>query len=476
MSASPAGQTPGSTPQGTEPKVIKRRKADPMVKPVKRKPRPLPATSNGTNETQQASSQGGTQGSSQANSQGARRNELPPKLSQLPRPPSPPSGFGGLGYGTSGFTAPNPKWEYVDYPVVLSKKALGEQLRLHVARFASKKDIDPSNEKEFTRPVRLQRRDPRAPPGGAGFKGEDDAAANDPEREAQLALKAERQAQREAIAAEIAPSANSGPQKRAKAFQKKTNQVYRKDQTPEQIAAAKLRHEETLQWHLEDFDNKQTWVADYEAALSETHAMMTQVDGRFVVTPLEKWYKFQPKQHYKIFTTEEAEKKMNAKTSDPTWLKKYHEEVKVKKEEEAQRNAGRSIYKGKSDSMADTKIASFGRAHEGGDELDYEEDRFADDEENPVLEGDAEDAKEADERIKRDQLQANIFGLKDEKDYDKAEQMERALKQQVKVEGKKSKKGLIKLERNYIYDSDSDDPYASEVSSPFLSSFFPFHP
>ena len=373
-----------------------------------------------------------------------------------------------MGYGTSGFTAPNPKWEYVDYPVVLSKKALGEQLRLHVARFASKRNIDPTDEKEFTRPVRLQRRDPRAPPGGAGFKEEGDAAADDPEREAQAALKAERQAEKEAMAAEVAPTANSGHQRRTKAFQKKTNQVYRKDQTPEQIAASKLRHEETLQWHLEDFDNKQTWVADYEAALSETHAMMALVDGRFVVTPLEKWYKFQPKQHFKVFTTEEAEKRMNMKSSNPKWLTKYQEEQQLKKEEEAQRNAGRSVYKGKSDSTADTKIASFGRAQEGGDELDYEEDRFADDEENPVLEGDAEDAKEADERIKRDQLQANIFGLKDEKDYDKAEKMEMAMKQKLKVEGKKSKKGLIKLERNYIYDSDSDNPYASDVRLPII--------
>ena len=96
--------------------------------------------------------------------------------------------------------------------------------------------------------------------------------------------------------------------------------------------------------------------------------------------------------------------------------------------------------------------------------MDFEEDRFADDEENPLFEGDAEDAKDAEQRIKRDQLQANIFNMKDEKAYAKADMIEKRHHDAKKVLGKKVKRALMKREKNYIYDSDSDDPYSSHVS------------
>jgi transcription initiation factor TFIIF subunit alpha len=85
-------------------------------------------------------------------------------------------------------------------------------LRYHIARFAAKKDIDPSNQDEFTRPVVLHRRDPKQPPPGKGIKDEEIAAEvpmDSKEREKQEILKAEKEKQKAADLAQIAPTGNN---------------------------------------------------------------------------------------------------------------------------------------------------------------------------------------------------------------------------------------------------------------------------
>ena len=345
--------------------------------------------------------------------------------------------------------------------------------RHHVARFASRRSVDIHNTEEFVRPVRLHRRDPRAPPAGAGIKGEDVSMTgidpvDDKQKEKEEMIRAEKEAAKEAEAALVAPAVNNSGQKRLGGNMKKTEQVYRNDQTDEQRARSKLRYEEALPWHLEDFDNKSTWTGGYEAALSDTYAMMVQgQDGTFRVLPLEKWYKFTQKNQFKTLSIEEAETRYNRKVKEPRWFMDSEDAKKKRQVEQDFKKVGSGLFLGKwekgsgrgGDSAPVTKNENV-----DADDLDFTEDRFADDEENMLFEEDDE-TKEAEERIKRDQLQANIFGLKEEKEYDKQEQLERKERDEEKKLGKRVKKALMKREKNYIYDSDStDNPYSSEVS------------
>lgn len=374
----------------------------------------------------------------------------------------------------SGFTSPAIA-NYTDYPLIMTKQSMLKDLHHHVARFASKKIVDPRNTEEFVRPVRLHRRDPRAPPAG-GAKDEDvdmaevdpKAAMDEKERERQELVRVEKEAQREAEMAQVAPSANTGGQKRTNVPKKKTQQIFRNDQTEEQKASSKLRYEEALPWHLEDFEGKNTWVGSYEAALSDTYAMLIQgPDGTFRMVPLNKWYKFTPKNQFKTLSIEEAENQMGKKVKDSRWFMQYQQEAKEKQNEQQNKKASRGLFLGKWES-AGTGGPSGPRTKQeqaDADDLDFQQDQFADDEVDAVIEGEDEETKEAEERIKRDQLQANIFDLKEEKEYDAAEEAEKKEKDAEKRLGKVVRKALKKREKNYIYDSDSaDHRYSEEVS------------
>lgn len=362
-----------------------------------------------------------------------------------------------------------------------------EGYRHHVARFSTQKIIDeehtdgyyravdPRDPEKFVRPVRLHRRDPRAPPaGGGGVKSEDQAMAgttdaDDKEREKQEIQKAERETQREAERALIAPAATSTGHRKIGHNMKKTEQVWRNDQTDEQKAQSKLRYEEALPWHLEDFDNKNTWVGSYEAAMSDTYGMMILgKDGAFRIVPVEKWYKFTQKGQFKALTIEEAEKRYGKKVKEPRW---FMGAEKAAKEEVAKRAevegglAPKRVLVGKWErGGGGSGVAAPVTKHEDADadDLDFQEDRFADDEENMVFEEDDE-TKEAGKRIEKDRLQANVFDLKEEKEYEKQELLEKEEKEVGKKQRRKVKKTILRREKKNEYDTDStDNPYSSE--------------
>ena len=455
MSASPAEATTGRTPNGGVPPVMRRPKdADPLRRP---KTRPKQRAANG------------------APHQKPNGVKLPGPGHHPGRPAPPisrPSPIPQIAAkdAHSGFSSP-PLAPYTDYPLVMTKRALMDGFRHHVARFASKRNVDPRNTDEFVRPVRLHRRDPRAPPGGGGgVKSQDPVTSemDDKEREKYEILKAEKDAARAAEMALVAPSTGSGGQKKLAANMKKTEQIYRNDQTEEQRAQSKLRYEEALPWHLEDFDNKSTWVGSYEAALSDTYVMMVQgQDGTFHMVPLEKWYKFTQKNQFKAFSIEEAELLYNRKTREPRWIMGNEDEQKRRQNEVENKKASKGLFLGKWEKGGGgSGVAAPVTKHENADadDLDFTEDRFADDEENMLFEED-EETKESEDRIKKDQLQANVFDLKEEKEYEKQETLEKKEKEAEKKLGKGVKKALMKREKNYIYDSDStDNPYTSEVS------------
>ncbi|KAI9700652.1 MAG: hypothetical protein M1836_002021 [Candelina mexicana] len=478
MSASPSGLPSGPTPNGgPAPRRRRPQAADPLRRPNDRNRtrRQIPSGASGAKTNGLP-----IIGNNKAQAKPAQRPAKSTATSTV-QPPSLGAVLTGGGDETSGFSS-TPKAPFTDYPLVTTKRALMEGMRYHVARFASKKDVNPTDQTEFTRPVRLHRRDPRAPvAGGGNLKNEDvkdtglmDGVLDDKERERQEILRAEREKQRAENLAQIAPTAHAGNHKKPNAFNnKKTQQAYDKDDDPEATYQKKLRYEESLPWHLEDFDNKNTWVGNYEAALSGTYAMLVMQPNQTIsMVPLSKWYKFTSKNQFKTLSIEEAESRMKKPIKEPRWFmdsQKASEERRVK---EKKGNPGKGLFLGKDlGSEEGTTIADptagvvKKEAPADADDLDYEEDRFADDEENKLFEGDEDEAKEAEERIKRDHLQANFFDQKEEKQYDKAEEEEKKEKELEKDLGKGVKKALKKREKNYIYDSDSENPYTEESES-----------
>jgi len=357
----------------------------------------------------------------------------------------------------NGFSGPLVSDKYFDYPVVTTKRALLEGMKHHVARFASKKSVDPRDESQFTRPVRLHRRDPRSrtQDSNSGRTEVDGEPMDAAEREAFDARKDAREKERAQNLAQIAPALGS-TSKRPNAPKQKTQQVFKSDMTPEEIARARIKYEEALPWHLEDFDNQHTWVGNYEAALSETHAVFVLDNGKMRMIPAEKWYKFSAKSNFKALTIEEAEKFMAKRVKDPRWFMEKQQQLEQEKEMETW-GKQRKVYAGKQGTQAGK-----GEGLEAG-EMDFEEDRFADDEEHDDLFNEDEDAKDAEKRIKEDQLKANVFNLKDEKEYDAEEIREKREREARRVLGKGVRKALKKRERNYDYSSGSDvNPYSDE--------------
>lgn len=360
----------------------------------------------------------------------------------------------------NGFTGPLLSETYVDYPLVTTKREWREGLRFHVAKFASKKSIDPRDEEQFTRPLRLQRRDPRAIAQQAAMKEEDSSqnsgrgpATAEAEREDLEEKKHQRAKEREENISQIAPSAASGGQKRTNVMKQKTQQVFKSELTPAEIARARIRYEEALPWHLEDFDSKNVWVGSYEAAMSDTYAMFVlEETGRMRMVPLDKWYKFTGKNAFRTLTIEEAEKHMAKKIKDPRWFMEK-EEAKAQEKELAQYAQRSRMFTG--------RVAASG-AGVDGEGLDFEEDRFADDEEHVGLFDEDEEAQLAEKRIKQDQLKANVFNLKEEKEFDAEEKREKLEKEAVKNYGKRVRKALQKREKNFDYSSGSENPWSSD--------------
>lgn len=343
-----------------------------------------------------------------------------------------------------------------------------EGLRYHAMRFAGKKEVDPTNQDEFTRPISLHRRDPRQPPAGKAVKDEDtvmEDSVDSKERERLEILRAEKEAQKAADRAQIAPTGNNATAlaaRKAQSFRnEKTTQVHRLDKTAEQKKESDLRYEEALPWHLEDADNKNTWVGNYESALSEVNVIFFTEGSAFKMIPVEKWYKFTSKNKFNTLTIDEAEALLNKKTKESRWAMKTHEK------NEAQRATQENIRGMNRLFTVKTESASFKGSSRNEtrdiDELDFDaDDLFQDDDELATVEPDRdEDAKDAQERIKQDQRSANLFGEADEetveKDFIKEEQEEEAKRKL----GKSVRKALTKREKNYIYDSDSSNPYAS---------------
>ncbi|KAK8253931.1 transcription initiation factor IIF subunit alpha [Phyllosticta capitalensis] len=479
MSASPAdppGATPNSapatnTPNGSAPTVVRRAK-----------PKPNPLVDPRRQRQRRAAQRAGTPAGA-------------------PNQPKPPNGAG-LQPKYEDFKPQPGDVKCLNMPVFTTKRAMLEGLRFHVMKFQSKNEVDPTDQAEFTRPIRLHRRDAGAGKSGAGA-GEVEEEENEEETKERARIEAQkeqRRRERENAQAQIAPKSKT---KTITDNRKKIMQVYERNDTPEAIKASRLRYEETLPWHLEDFDNKNTWVGAYEAALSDTHIMFFREGGhvdshtgmvgdRLRMVPIEKWYRFNAKDKATALSLEEIEQQeksgstltrwaLHSQAADgpkkPKWLKEKELEKEQKRKLEEMgmksklylRSAGRGDEEAPRKRLNDDDYFRSDAAADA-DVIDFDEqEHFADDEEgvNGLFEGEDEDTKVAQERIKREQLSANFFANKDEKDVWEQEEEEKLEKELEKKLEKSLRKKIIKREKNYNYDlEDSDEnPYSSSSDS-----------
>ncbi|KAI6093997.1 Rap30/74 interaction domain-containing protein [Hypoxylon rubiginosum] len=459
-SGGPNGQRP-TPPPGAPPLRKKPNAANPLV-PRKKPARRPPAPTLPKGVAPGAAARPGTK---QPHPGLARQGQLNPEA---------------LRRQNGGWSTPKPDGAQ-EFPLYVTKKALKEGLRFHVMRFAlptnrilDQKDpgIDPSNQDDFTRPVTLHRRDPRQPPPGREVKEElpveEENPVDNAEAERIAQLKADREAQRAADNAQKAPVVkDTGPKTKQKDPKKPGIQVHRAPRTEEQKKQAEIRYEEALPWHLEDADGKNVWVGQYEAPLSDCKIALKIHNGGYRIVPLEKWYKFHSKRGaFNAMTIEEAEKAMNKKVTLGRWAVRDTQRQEAEKAMADSRAIvnGRTAVKQESGTF---KSASR-REKMDHDDIDMSGDEFQDDDEAATWEPDRdEDTKQANDRIRRDQLNANLFGEADEVKVEKEEDEEKKEELERKKFGKEVTKALKKRDKQFQYSSDSSDgnPFASEDES-----------
>lgn len=395
-----------------------------------------------------------------------------------------------------GWTDPAPP-NVVEYPLMVSKRALMEA-RFHVMRLSRAKavqgdpvnGIDPTDPEQFSRPVTLQRRDPRQPAAARVVPEEEEVkpsppppepTTDDKEAERLAQIKADKEAQRAADLAQIAPTIKPNeppaqkkpqPQKKEKAFT--SHRQTKKDYDPK---TSELRYEEALPWHLEDADGKNVWVGQYVAALSQANVGLVISGEGFKMVPLEKYYKFTSKPHFKAFSIEQAESimKQNIAIGPHKMTEEKKEQMKLEQEIAATRDFLRGGRATKVKKESNTYRSAPRSEKLDQDDIDMSGDEFQDDDENHTFEKERdEETKEAKERQRRNHLGANLFGDANEKQVEKEEAEEELMEQLRKEEGKRVRKALARREKHLMYQSDSDDkdnPYdSSSVSLSPLSS------
>lgn len=356
----------------------------------------------------------------------------------------------------SGFSDPNVTAKgipYRDYKVVVTKRDLLDGFRFHLAQLPGDKPLDIRNDGDFTKPVRLHRRSANSTaPGPAKEDIDQKDGLNQEQREELNERKEARQKEREANLAQIAPSASTG--RKLNNFKKKTQQVYRPDYTLEERRRIQTNYEEKLPWHLEDFDNKHTFVGRHQVGSTRVHAALVSEqanDGssRFRLLPVEKIYHFREKRDVvKPLSYEEAERAMKKGGFLPEILLRKREAAEEEVKMESLGKAAKGLFSGA------IKNTIAGREGEEAD-LDFDDD-FADDEEGDLFIEKDEDAKIAEKKIKEDQLQSNFFDFKDLKEEQIAEEREKKDELARKEHFRGIRKALERRERNYNHGSDSD--------------------
>lgn len=254
--------------------------------------------------------------------------------------------------------------------------------------------------------------------------------------------------------ADVAP--DGGGRARRVNSKRKTRQLKVLDEN-----AKKLRFEEFYPWVMEDYDGYNTWVGSYEAGNSDSYVLLcVEDDGSFTMIPADKVYKFTARNKYATLTIEEAEKRMDKKNGEvPRWLMKHLDNIGTTT---TRYDRTRRRLK----AVADQRSVGGEDEEEHNDnsenELDYDEE-FADDEEAPIIDGNEQENKESEQRIKKEMLQANAMGLRDDEDVPDNGEDDLFNEKKIDEQGERIKKALQKTELAALYSSDDEiNPYLSE--------------
>lgn len=357
--------------------------------------------------------------------------------------------------------------QYTEFPIFVQKSDMVKNLKYHAFKFqlSQKKsngeplEVNPYDPSQFTRPVHLFRK-----LGHDKFdRGEQSDAPSgmdDKEREAREIQRAERQAQKEANQALIAPIGEGGKKPLRRKPQKKVEDVYHDETNPEKHKRARLRYEEARAWHLEDFDGKNKWIGSFEEPISYANVMFEVTGSGFNMVPVHKWYKMIRQDRVLTMDAERVERIMQNKTMAPRWLMKDTEPAAIK----------RLVRRADSDDE-DVKPAIKSEDYRADvDEIDFDFGGEFDNDDEGLIFGDQadEDAREIERRLRQEFRGANLpgTGVKDEdRDWDMEEQREKEEASLERRKQKKLKKKLMKKEMRREYESDSDDEHPYDESS-----------
>jgi transcription initiation factor TFIIF subunit alpha len=352
-------------------------------------------------------------------------------------------------------------WQEI--PLKCCTKEETNDIRFHMMKFQSTKNVDIVN--DFTKPVRLHRKDPR------NIQFHLTRQEIDRRKREEEDKKSEENGQDDTNAngmdmSQVAPDGGARKHKKS-LFKRKTRQLNLMDEDKR-----KLRYEEFYPWVIEDYDGKNVFVGNYEAGSSDAqHVLFVFDKDGFKMIPAEKVYRFTPRNKYATLTLEEAEAKMEKNSSVPRWLMKHMEELSTGGESSDLRfrNSGPDSGGGAPAPPVSrrrlktvTGGASLNDRDSDHDDLDFDEE-FADDEEAPIMDGDDEENKLSEKKIKKEMLKAAHFDNQSDADDDLDDLFETETRK-VDKEGKKLKKVLNKAEGG-VYDSDDEDnlnPYLSK--------------
>ncbi|KAK9237349.1 hypothetical protein V1525DRAFT_377352 [Lipomyces kononenkoae] len=335
------------------------------------------------------------------------------------------------------------KYKYTDYRLRAFNPEERADKRFHVMKFYSRQNVDPTS---FQQPVTMHRKDPRVLRYQAQRKEDEANNAKQGEQSGDKMEDVKPDIDKGTVAPQPEGTVAPDGQRRSKkhAFQKKTRQVYNVNENER-----KLRYEEYYPWLIEDFEGKNTWVGNYEAAQSDCYVLFVFDEDGFKMVPAEKWYKFTPRNKYTTLSLDEAEAVMAKKSQPPRWLMKHlHPETDNDEVVAPARKKLRTV-----DSQQRPVMK---REDDDADELDFDEE-FDDDEEAPIMEGPEDESKEVEQRVKR-QMMVKTEDIEEEN-------AEVDHNRKIGEEGRKLKESLRALEKNAIYDSDDEeeDPFSSKA-------------
>lgn len=387
--------------------------------------------------------------------------------------------------------------QYDSFPLRACTQADIAETRYHIMKFHSVKKLDPV--KDFEQPSRLHRKDPKNLQFQMSLKEVEQKRAKEREQEA------DREQRRQEYLAQV--DQNGGDEMNLKIYKEELArsglppevQVVRLEEKQQEWAEEKrrldrenelkliapdggarryhrrfgrrktrqiraydekkrkLRYEEYYPWVLEDYDAKQAWVGNYEAGNTDNYCLLV-LDNKnkcFKLMPLEKFYRFTPRNKYATLTLEEAEAKMAEGSTGQRWL------MKKMAEEAASGQRLDNRYRKIKTTSTTPHEETEDQKRDDEEDMDYD-DEFQDDEEAPIMEGNEEENKMVEGKMKKEMLRANNLiehdAAGDDDDLDDLFETRKVDKQ-----GRKLRKALAQNALNEVYDSDDEEnPYLSE--------------